>query len=118
MAYPRPVARAASPKPLCRAGGQKGLRNKRIFRPAWHAICRLSHGGITVAEPTAQLLREAHALRTAFPDLEAMQSVTISDLPEVAARFLRDEMLLVRAGKSGTLNVLEDEMAALIKCCG
>jgi hypothetical protein len=66
-----------------------------------------------VAETMAQLLREARALQAAFPDVEAMQSVTISDQPDKATRFLRDEMLFVQSGKAGTLTVLEDEMAAL-----
>jgi hypothetical protein len=55
-------------------------------------------------------------LLAAFPNLEAMQAITISPLPAVSASFLRalkilrDEMILVRAGKTGTLTVLEDEI--------
>jgi hypothetical protein len=64
----------------------------------------------------AKLLSEARTLQAAFPDIEAMQRVEISDLPagNESLRFLRDEMLLVRAGQAGTLTVLEDEMAAII----
>ena len=71
-----------------------------------------------------RMLNEARALRAAFPDASAMQELPVSPaLPEspgedkgvVACRaalgYLRDEMLLVRAGKADSLTVLDDEIA-------
>ncbi len=66
-----------------------------------------------------QLLGEARALRAAFPDRDAMNDVTITPLAggdgfealRSAMVYLRDEMVLVREGKSETLTVLDDEIA-------
>jgi hypothetical protein len=71
------------------------------------------------------LLTEARALRAAFPDAAAMGVLTVTSVPAagVAAEgpsdclaalvYLRDEMLVVRAGKAADLTVLDDEMANL-----
>ena len=70
----------------------------------------------------ARILAEARAIRAAFPDTQAMQGVTISPLPpeptggaalRAALRYLRDEMVLVRAGKADDLVVLDDEIAGV-----
>ncbi|WP_439626139.1 hypothetical protein [Gemmata sp.] len=71
-----------------------------------------------------RLLREARALRDAFPDADALRGLPVSAVPagtapedavpcrcRAALRCLRDEMLLVRSGAAGTLVVLDDEMA-------
>lgn len=71
-----------------------------------------------------RMLGEARALRAAFPDAGAMGALPVSTLPPAAAGeaagatalraalgYLRDEMLLVRAGKAGSLTVLDDEIA-------
>jgi hypothetical protein len=63
-------------------------------------------------------------MRAAFPDGEARRDLPVSAVPpessgegeEVAAYraalgYLRDEMLLVRAGKAHDLTVLDDEIA-------
>ena len=68
------------------------------------------------------MLCEARALRTAFPDAEAMRGLPIGDLPpegsgegaaelRAALAYLRDEMLMVRAGRARDLTVLDDEIA-------
>jgi hypothetical protein len=72
------------------------------------------------------MLGEARALRAAFPDAGAMSGLPVSDLPprdpdenvwvaecRAALIYLRDEMILVRAGKTGTLAVLDDEIACV-----
>jgi hypothetical protein len=67
----------------------------------------------TIATP---LLNEARSLQAAFPNFEAMQAITISPLPVVSdsllrpLKILRDEMLLLRAGKTDTVLVLDDEI--------
>jgi hypothetical protein len=73
-----------------------------------------------------RMLREARALRAAFPDANAMGDLPVSALPpespnegdevieyRTALRYLRDEMLLVRAGKADDLTVLDDEIACV-----
>lgn len=78
------------------------------------------------------MLGQARALRVAFPDADAMGDLRVSDLPpespgegneasacRAALGYLRDEMLLVRAGKAGHLTVLDDEIAnaeSLLRC--
>ena len=70
------------------------------------------------------LLNEARALRAAFPDVDAMRELLLSALPpeapdgdeeatafRAALGYLRDEMLLVRAGRADSLTVLDDEIA-------
>jgi hypothetical protein len=67
------------------------------------------------------MLSEARALRAAFPDGAAMRGLPVSPLPpgqgpeasefRTALGYLRDEMLLVRAGKADDLGVLDDEIA-------
>lgn len=69
------------------------------------------------------LLAEARELRAAFPDVGAMSGLPVSSLPEgpcdgegladrrAALAYLRDEMLVVRAGRAADLTVLDDEMA-------
>lgn len=71
----------------------------------------------------ARILVEARAIRAAFPDAEAMRDLTVSPLPPAppaggaalwaALRHLRDEMLLVRAGKAEGPIVLDDEIACV-----
>jgi hypothetical protein len=68
-------------------------------------------------------LAQARALRAAFPDPAAMAQVAVGDgWPKppggdglsgvwAALRYLRDEMVLVRDGRAGTLAVLDDEIA-------
>jgi hypothetical protein len=71
-----------------------------------------------------RMLDEARALRAAFPDVGAMCRLTVSAVPpgtsnedaaasalRAALGYLRDEMLLVRAGRIGDLTVLDDEIA-------
>jgi hypothetical protein len=71
-----------------------------------------------------RILDEARALRAAFPDADAMRALPVSALPpkapdedeevtaiRAALGYLRDEMLLVRAGKADSLTVLDDEIA-------
>ena len=66
-----------------------------------------------------RLLDEARALRAAFADRDAMNDVTITPLAggvgfedlRSAMGYLRDEMVLIRDGKSDTLTVLDDEIA-------
>ena len=69
-----------------------------------------------------RLLEEAQALRAAFPDAVAMRELTVSAAPAgpfgddettfaAALGYLRDEMMLVRAGGTDTLAVLDDEIA-------
>lgn len=67
-----------------------------------------------------RLLEEARALRAAFPDAVAMRELSVSAAQPgpfgdegaacAALRYLRDE-LLVRAGGTDTLAVLDDEIA-------
>jgi hypothetical protein len=76
------------------------------------------------------MLREARALRSAFPDAEAMRELPVSPLPpetpgsrgasdyRAALRYLRDEMLLVRSGKANDLTVLDDEIACVERLLG
>jgi hypothetical protein len=74
----------------------------------------------------SRLLTEARALRASFPDVDAMREVRVGDLPEAQAgdgqdapdspaalRYLRDEMLAVRAGRASDLTVLDDEIAGV-----
>jgi hypothetical protein len=77
-----------------------------------------------------RLLGEARALRAAFPETGAMAGLPISDLPaappgdaeDVAGYpvlgYLRDEMLVVRAGRAKDLTVLDDEIAAVERLLG
>lgn len=67
-----------------------------------------------------QLLDEAEALRQAFPDAAALRDLPVgprvgpgdgSGPLRAALGYLRDEMLVVRGGRAGTLAVLDDEMA-------
>ena len=66
-----------------------------------------------------KLLEQARALRAAFPDIPAMCGVDISPLPtgsgftdiRAAFRHLRDEMVLMRDGRSEGVGVLDDEIA-------
>lgn len=73
-----------------------------------------------------RMLREARALRAAFPHVDAMCGMTVSAVPAVphganaaageyhaALRHLWDEMLVVRAGQAGGLTVLDDEIACV-----
>jgi hypothetical protein len=75
---------------------------------------------------SVRMLGEARALRAAFPDAGAMRELPVSAIPaatgdegedEAAYRdalgYLRDEMLLVRAGKADSLLVLDDEIACV-----
>ena len=69
------------------------------------------------------LLHEARVLHAAFPDVAALRELSVGELPpwggesEAAAAcrralgYLRDEMLLVRAGAVRDLTVLGDEIA-------
>jgi hypothetical protein len=70
----------------------------------------------------SRLLAEARAVRAAFPEVDAMREVRVSDLPgdgqeapdcPAALRYLRDEMLVVRAGQASDLTVLDDEIAGV-----
>jgi hypothetical protein len=73
-------------------------------------------GALWAAE---QLLDQARALKAAFPG--GVAGVPVADLPDgggypdlmSALRHLRDEMLLVRAGKVTDLTVLDDEIACV-----
>lgn len=71
-----------------------------------------------------RLLKEARAIRGAYPDADTMRESPLSDVPTAsfgddhgaatfwaALGYLRAEMALVRNGKAGTLTVLEDEIA-------
>lgn len=71
-----------------------------------------------------RLLIEARAIRAAYPDLNAMGALRVSDVRMesfggdkgsetfwVALGHLREEMVLVGKGKSDTLAVLDDEIA-------
>ena len=70
-----------------------------------------------------ELLAQARVLRAAYPDPAALAAVAVpARLPDDRCgaadrpagrvlRYLRDEMLLVQAGRAGTLTVLDDEMA-------
>lgn len=71
-----------------------------------------------------QMLGEARALHTAFPDVVTMRELPISVVPQeepcsggrtgcAALRYLRDEMLLVRAGLATELTVLNDEITCV-----
>jgi hypothetical protein len=73
-----------------------------------------------------RMLHEARALRAAFPDTDAMRDLPVSALPRrspdeseemseyrAALGYLRDEMMLVRAGKAENLIVLDDEIACV-----
>ncbi|VTR93567.1 unnamed protein product [Gemmata massiliana] len=66
------------------------------------------------------MVSEARAIRAAFPDVAAMTALPVSALPPKASGdsearkalgYLRDEMLLVRAGTATDLTVLDDEIA-------
>jgi hypothetical protein len=72
------------------------------------------------------MLGEARALRAAFPDAEAMRELPVSPLPPAAENggqeaaecraalgYLRDEMMVVRAGRAMDLTVLDDEIACV-----
>jgi hypothetical protein len=72
------------------------------------------------------MLNQARAIRAAYPDVGAMRELPVGDPPpestgetewEAALRaalgYLRDEMLLVRAGKANDLTVLNDEIAGV-----
>ena len=70
-----------------------------------------------------RLLEEARALWAAFPDAGAMRELAVDEAQPgpfgddegaaacAALGYLRDEMLLVRAGGTDTLTVLDDEIA-------
>jgi hypothetical protein len=67
-----------------------------------------------------QLLVQARAILAAYPDAAALQGLPVHPLsadgtgwPALAAalRYLRQEMLLVRAGQAGGVGVLADEIA-------
>jgi len=78
------------------------------------------------------MLGEARALQAAFPNTDAMRDLPVSAVPQpstdegetartyrAALGYLRDEMLLVRAGKADSLTVLNDEIAfveSLLPC--
>jgi hypothetical protein len=77
-----------------------------------------------VLSTALRILDEAEALRAAFPDVTAMLALPISVLPpephaeksiRTALGYLRDEMLLVRAGRVEELTVLDDEIACVRK---
>ncbi len=66
------------------------------------------------------MVSEARVIRAAFPDVAVVTALPVSTLPPKAlgdseARkalgYLRDEMLLVRAGEAADLTVLNDEIA-------
>jgi hypothetical protein len=72
------------------------------------------------------MLGEARALRAAFPNAGVMGGLPVSAVPAAAGvedgettayraalGYLRDEMLLVRAGKAESLTVLDDEIACV-----
>lgn len=73
----------------------------------------------------ACLLDEARAIRAAFPDAAAMRDLPVSPLPpggangpeesecRAALGYLRNEMLLVQAGRATSLVVLDDEIAGV-----
>lgn len=69
-----------------------------------------------------RLVREARAIRATYPNVEGMGELPVSAVPPEppgnegaafwrALGYLRAEMVLVRAGHSGTLVVLDDEIA-------
>jgi hypothetical protein len=73
-----------------------------------------------------RMLKEARTLRAAFPDADLMRDLPVSALPRrspdeskemseyrAALGYLRDEMLLVRAGEAENLVVLDDEIACV-----
>ena len=73
-----------------------------------------------------RMISEARALRAAFPDAEVMRELPVSAVPaatpgesgatsdlRAALGYLRDEMLLVRAGGADDLTVLDDEIACV-----
>jgi hypothetical protein len=69
-----------------------------------------------------RLLEEVRALRAVFPDAGAMRELPVDEAQPgpfgdegatacaAALGYLRDEMLLVRAGGTNTLAVLDDEI--------
>lgn len=65
------------------------------------------------------MLADARAIRAVYPDEAAMRGVDIGPAPAggepptlaAAMKYLWDEMGLVRAGRAGTLAVLDDEIA-------
>lgn len=72
------------------------------------------------------MLSEARAIRAAFPNVAAMTSLPVSPLPpkaetgdavaadyRAALGYLRDEMLVVRAGNARDLTALDDEIACV-----
>jgi hypothetical protein len=73
-----------------------------------------------------RMLGEARALRAAFPDADAMRGLPVTVIPaappdegetaheyRAALGYLRDEMLLVRAGRATDLTVLNDEIVCV-----
>jgi hypothetical protein len=68
-----------------------------------------------------QLLAQARALREAYP---GGSDLPVADLPDgdpelvAALRYLRDEMLLARDGRAGSLAVLDDEAAHVRRVLG
>ena len=78
----------------------------------------------------SRMLAEARALRAAFPDTGAMGELPVSPVPvasdaaeepsdcRAALGYLRDEMLVVRAGRAADLTVLDDEMANVERLLG
>lgn len=74
------------------------------------------------------LLKEARAIRAAYPDADAMRGVAISALNSesfhddagaaefwAALGYLRAEMVLVRDAGAGTVGVLDDEIANVVR---
>jgi hypothetical protein len=69
-------------------------------------------------------LEESRAIRAAFPDTNSMQAVPVAGAPDVsegrcalrlALGHLRAEITLLRAGKSDTLAVLDDESSHVLR---
>ena len=72
----------------------------------------------------SRLLKEARAIRAAYPDLVAMRQVPLGERPDfqvgdavkvaqcrAVLGFVWDEATRVREGKAGTLELLDDEIA-------
>ena len=78
----------------------------------------------------SRMLAEARALRAAFPNMDAMHDLRVSAIRTspvdagdeaglaAALGYLRDEMLVVQAGRAADLTVLDDEMANVERLLG
>ena len=84
-------------------------------------------GRVELLAAGERLLAQAGSIRAAYPDVAAMSGLPVADLGPAppggetialawaALGWLREEMILVRAGRAGTSAVLDDEIACVTR---